>query len=61
MAKVLRKPIFDDQFTLLYELDTLKLMYIQLMTTFALGWLNQIVTFPTTLGKQAPQLLETGD
>ena len=34
---MLRKPIFDDQFTLLYELDTLQLMYIQLMTTFAFG------------------------
>ena len=27
LAKVLRKPIFDDQLTLLYELDTLQLMY----------------------------------
>ena len=25
------------------------------MTTFALGLLYQIVTFPTTLGKQAPR------
>ena len=27
LAKVLRKPILDDQLTLLYELDTLQLMY----------------------------------
>ena len=27
MAKVLREPIFDDKYTLLYELDTLQLMY----------------------------------
>ena len=27
VAEVLRKPISDDQFTLLYELDTLQIMY----------------------------------
>ena len=37
MAKVLREPIFDDKYTLLYELDTLQLMYSTKCQYFTLG------------------------
>ena len=47
MAKVLREPIFDDKYTLLYELDTLQLMYSTKCQHFTLGSLYQIVTFAT--------------
>ena len=68
MAKVLREPIFDDKYTLLYELDTLQLMYSTKCQHFTLGSLYQIVTFATrfiksysplnsstSLGKRVPR------
>ena len=68
MAKVLREPIFDDKYTLLYELDTLQLMYSTKCQHFTLGSLYQIVTFatlfiksysllnsPASLGKKVPR------
>ena len=42
MAKVLREPIFDDKYTLLYELDTLLLMYSTKCQHFTLGSLYQL-------------------
>ena len=42
MSKVLREPIFDDKYTLLYELDTLQLMYSTKCQHFTLGSLYQL-------------------
>ena len=43
MAKVLREPVsFDDKCTLLYELDTLRLMYSTKCQYFTLGSLYQV-------------------
>ena len=39
---MLRKPIFDDKYTLLYELDTLQLMYSTKCQYFTLGSLYQV-------------------
>ena len=39
VAKVLRKPISDDQFTLLYELDTLQISD-NICTGFVIKYLN---------------------
>ena len=39
VAKVLRKPISDDQFTLLYELDTLQIND-NICTGFVIKYLN---------------------